>query len=122
MIGPYGEPNEAQAIPSTFNPAAVLAEKLQAIVDDATYADNYQVTCGDRLAREALAFARAQMLLWPDFVHALKIATTRFKDHPHWSRLEGTPWENDAPVIAADLMCSLLRDLTARLGSGEAAR
>ena len=33
-----------------------LAERLQAVADDATYADNYKVVCGERLARAALAF------------------------------------------------------------------
>ena len=33
-----------------------LAERLQAVVDDATYADNYKVVVGERLADVALAF------------------------------------------------------------------
>ena len=39
-----------------------------------------------------------------DYAEALAIARQRFRDHPYWSRLEGTPWENDAPAIAAQLM------------------
>ena len=40
-----------------------------------------------------------------DFVTALKIAQERFQKHPLWKMLDGTPWANDAPVIAAELMC-----------------
>ena len=38
-----------------------LAERLQAVVDDATYADNYKVIVGERLAREALAFVAERL-------------------------------------------------------------
>jgi hypothetical protein len=38
------------------------------------------------------------------FHDALQIAEARFQDHAFWNRLDGTPWENDAPVIAALLM------------------
>lgn len=40
-----------------------------------------------------------------DFTSALKIARERFEKNPNWKRLDGTPWMNDAPVIAAELMC-----------------
>lgn len=46
-----------------------------------------------------------------DFVVALAEAKKRFMAHPWWRRLEGTPWENDAPVIAAELA----RDESAKL-------
>ena len=39
-----------------------------------------------------------------DFVAALEIAKRRYRSSRHWKMLEGTPWENDAPVFAADLM------------------
>jgi hypothetical protein len=38
------------------------------------------------------------------FHDALQIAEARFQDHAFWNRLDGTPWGNDAPVIAAILM------------------
>lgn len=41
----------------------------------------------------------------PDFTLARQVAVERFKGHPMWKRLLGTPWENDAPTIAAELMC-----------------
>lgn len=47
-----------------------------------------------------------------DFVMALKLAKEKFHSHPHWRRLEGTPWENDAPVIAATLMTNAQRAVT----------
>lgn len=40
----------------------------------------------------------------PTFTEALKDAQERYKASPIWKKLEGTPWENDAPVIAAELM------------------
>ena len=46
-----------------------------------------------------------------DFVAALADAKRRFMAHPLWARLDGTPWGNDAPVIAAELA----RDETAKL-------
>lgn len=39
-----------------------------------------------------------------DFTNALDETRARFKAHPHWRMLEGTPWANDAPVITAELM------------------
>ena len=95
------------------DPIATLAERLAKI--DATLLAEGTATVYHAMAREAFAFVLEQASE-PDFVHALQTATARFKDHPHWRRLEGTPWENDAPVIAADLMCAILRDLRARLG------
>lgn len=53
-----------------------------------------------------------------DFVAALAEAKRRFMAHPWWKRLEGTPWENDAPVLAAELArdeSSKLRALLERL-------
>lgn len=44
-----------------------------------------------------------------DFTSALAIANVRFRQNPNWRKLEHTPWENDAPVIAATLMCEVLR-------------
>ena len=41
----------------------------------------------------------------PDFTNARQLAVNRFKASPIWKKLEGTPWENDAPTIAAELMC-----------------
>lgn len=41
------------------------------------------------------------------FTDALKVAKARFSRHPYWSKMDGTPWANDAPVIAADLMSAL---------------
>jgi len=38
------------------------------------------------------------------FTDALRIAQARYAAHPFWKRLIGTPWENDAPVIAAEFM------------------
>ena len=40
-----------------------------------------------------------------DFEDALWHARKRFSEHPLWWKLVSTPWENDAPVIAAELMC-----------------
>ena len=39
-----------------------------------------------------------------DFVNALDETKKRFREHPHWKMLDGTPWANDAPVITAELM------------------
>lgn len=39
-----------------------------------------------------------------DFTNALVETRARFKAHPHWRMLDGTPWANDAPVITAELM------------------
>lgn len=39
-----------------------------------------------------------------DFPTALELAKKRFRAHPLWSMLVATPWSNDAPVIAAELM------------------
>lgn len=39
-----------------------------------------------------------------DFTNALAETQARFKAHPHWRMLDGTPWANDAPVITAELM------------------
>lgn len=39
-----------------------------------------------------------------DFPTALELAKARFRAHPKWSMLIGTPWSNDAPVIAAEMM------------------
>lgn len=44
-----------------------------------------------------------------NFVAALEIAKRRYKSSRHWKMLEGTPWENDAPVFAADLMYETFR-------------
>lgn len=44
-----------------------------------------------------------------DFTSALAVANARFRQNPNWRKLEHTPWENDAPVIAATLMCEVLR-------------
>lgn len=49
------------------------------------------------------------------FVNALRHARNRFEKHPHWKRLEGTPWENDASVIGADLMSDVARAYEAHL-------
>lgn len=49
------------------------------------------------------------------FVDALRHASKRFRKHPHWKRLEGTPWENDAAVIGADLMSDVARAYEARI-------
>lgn len=43
------------------------------------------------------------------FTEVLQIAKARYQKNPNWKRLEGTPWENDAPVIAAELMCRMKR-------------
>jgi len=39
-----------------------------------------------------------------DFLNALDETKKRFKAHPHWKMLDGTPWANDGPVITAELM------------------
>jgi hypothetical protein len=39
-----------------------------------------------------------------NFVVALEIAKRRFASSRYWKMLVGTPWENDAPVFAADMM------------------
>jgi hypothetical protein len=39
-----------------------------------------------------------------DFHTALERAKTYYRSSRHWKMLEGTPWENDAAVFAADLM------------------
>ena len=39
-----------------------------------------------------------------NFVNALNETKKRFRAHPNWRMLDGTPWENDAPVITAELM------------------
>lgn len=39
-----------------------------------------------------------------DFTNALEETRKRFRAHPHWKMLDGTPWANDAPVITAELM------------------
>jgi hypothetical protein len=39
-----------------------------------------------------------------DFHIALERAKTYYRSSRHWKMLEGTPWENDAAVFAADLM------------------
>ena len=44
-----------------------------------------------------------------DFVSLLADAKERFRAHPLWARLDGTPWENDAPVIAAELARDAVR-------------
>ena len=41
----------------------------------------------------------------PDFTIARQVAVNRFNASPIWKKLKGTPWENDAPTIAAELMC-----------------
>ena len=40
-----------------------------------------------------------------DFCTALDLAKKRFRAHPYWRAIVGTPWENDGPVIAAEMMC-----------------
>ena len=50
-----------------------------------------------------------------NFVDALRVAQEKFAAHPLWTRLDGTPWQNDAPVIAAKLMCEIADALFARL-------
>ena len=62
-----------------------------------------------RLDGHALVSVPHNIILEPNFVEALKVASEEFRKHPFWNRLEGTPWENDAPVIAAKLMCTWLR-------------
>jgi len=37
------------------------------------------------------------------FIHWLKIADERIRKHPHWRKIDGTPWANDAATIAATL-------------------
>jgi hypothetical protein len=44
-----------------------------------------------------------------DFTSVLKETRAQYEAHPHWKRLVGTPWENDAAVIAADMACRLVR-------------
>lgn len=39
-----------------------------------------------------------------NFHTALERAKTYYRSSRHWKMLEGTPWENDAAVLAADLM------------------
>lgn len=43
------------------------------------------------------------------FTDALAAAKARYEAHPMWKRLDGTPWANDAPVIAAELMIKSAR-------------
>ena len=50
-----------------------------------------------------------------DFTQALRRARERFATNPNWDRLDGTPWENDAPCIAAQLMCEVVRSTTAQM-------
>ncbi len=54
-----------------------------------------------------------------DFQSALEWAKVEFKGSPIWNRLVGTPWENDAPVKAARLMCEANARLTAELAKTE---
>ena len=50
-----------------------------------------------------------------DFPTALELAKARFRAHPHWRTIAGTPWANDAPVIAAEMMvCGNERDYLPR--------
>jgi len=44
-----------------------------------------------------------------NFTDALGIANARYRQNPNWRKLAHTPWENDAPVIAATLMCEVAR-------------
>lgn len=46
-----------------------------------------------------------------NFTDALEKAKARFARNPNWKKLDGTPWRNDAPVIAAELMCTAVADL-----------
>lgn len=49
-----------------------------------------------------------ELIARPNFTDALSVATARFASHPMWKRLEGTPWQNDAPAIAAELILAAL--------------
>lgn len=45
------------------------------------------------------------------FAELLDITKTRFAKHPHWKMLDGTPWTNDAPVLAAEIALNVQDEL-----------
>jgi len=49
------------------------------------------------------------------FIDALDQTQIRYRAHPHFKKLEGTPWENDAAVIAADMMVNAVKDHLSRI-------
>ena len=75
-----------------------LAERLQAVVD-ATYADNYKVVVGERLADVALAFVAERLPKTPAEVIAMM---------PPGTVVCEEPWNGGLLVF--------LRDLRGRLG------
>ena len=83
-----------------------LAERLQAVVDDATYSDNYKVVVGERLAHEALAFVAERLPTARPTELLIRHAIGR------WSK-DGNEDLEDLVDILRD---ALLRDLRERLG------
>ena len=74
-----------------------LAERLQAVVDDATYSDNYKIVVGERLAYEALAFVAARLPTREEVARIL--GNSQMLRENEWQQAD-----------------ALLRDLRGRLG------
>ena len=93
-----------------------LAERLQLVVDDATYADNYKVVCGERLAREALAWVAKQLPTREEIAIRLYVDPA-FTER--WEEGAERQWQgahDNAKAFFLTKADALLRDWRERLG------